>query len=403
MKIDLQFPRSSHSLKNCKEILDNLFKEFSIPEENFLTVLSNKEVAQKAIDLAGKFKSKKNFYHVGIGGSSLGPEMLVSSFSHNKNFIFLNNSDPQLIQKKVDAIKFEDSLFYFVSKSGTTAETMAIFDIIVGSLLEKGIKKEDLKNYMVFCTDPINGDLRKISDQYSISCLTVPIGVGGRFSVLTQVGFFPAAFAGIDILSMQKSAKDFSELLFKDPYFLNLSHSIVHQMRNGINQTVLMPYCSRLKTLSSWFVQLWAESLGKNGQGLTPIQALGATDQHSQLQLFSEGPKDKLILFVEVLDHGANPKIQNHLQIPSLEKLAGKTLNKLIKGQLDGVIQSLKDLDIPVCKLSIEKLDENSLGQLIIFFELLTCMVGSLLKINPFNQPGVESAKKYALEYLSRD
>jgi glucose-6-phosphate isomerase len=163
-----------------------------------------------------------------------------------------------------------------------------------------------------------------------------------------------------------------------------------------------MPYSSLLKDFSSWFVQLWAESLGKDGKGLTPIPAYGATDQHSQMQLFMEGPQDKILFIIEVKNHQTDYSLKNNLAAESFKNLSSFTLSDLMKAELEGTLTALSENDRHVVQLSISKLNEESLGQLILFVECLTVIIGELLLVNPFNQPGVEAGKKYANEWLKK-
>jgi glucose-6-phosphate isomerase len=300
-------------------------------------------------------------------------------------------------------VNLKESLVYVVSKSGTTAETVAAMAIIINELNRLGINEESFKDYFVFCTDPEKGELRKLSKTWNIKTLDIPSNIGGRFSVLTPVGFLPAFFAGINneaILSGAKKIQKELSTLSESKSFFDLAFWIKSLHDKGVNQTVLMPYSSLLKDFSSWFVQLWAESLGKDGKGLTPIPAYGATDQHSQMQLFMEGPKDKIIFILEVHKHQTNYSLKNNLAAESFKNLSAFTLSDLMKAELEGTLTALSENDRHVVHLSITQLNEESVGQLVLFTECLTVMVGELLKVNPFNQPGVEAGKKYANEWL---
>ncbi len=401
--------RSSHKLalndSDMKEAVQNYGTTLSSSEIGFFRLPENVELLDETRKVYEHFKHKKHFIHIGIGGSALGPEMLISALGKETGcqFTFINNIDPDDLSKKLNKVNLKESLVYVVSKSGTTAETVAAMAIIINELNRLGINEESFKEYFVFCTDPEKGELRKLSKTWNITTLDIPSNIGGRFSVLTPVGFLPAFFAGINneaILSGAKKIQKELSTLCESKSFFDLAFWIKSLHDKGVNQTVLMPYSSLLKDFSSWFVQLWAESLGKDGKGLTPIPAYGATDQHSQMQLFMEGPKDKIIFILEVHKHQTNYSLKNNLAAESFKNLSAFTLSDLMKAELEGTLTALSENDRHVVHLSIPQLNEESVGQLVLFTECLTVMVGELLKVNPFNQPGVEAGKKYANEWL---
>jgi glucose-6-phosphate isomerase len=376
----------------------------SSPEIGFFQLPQNRKLLQETQVVYEQMKHKKYFVHIGIGGSALGPDMLLKALGDRSGveFVFLNNIDPDDMCRSLDKVNLKEALIYVVSKSGTTAETVAAMSIVINELNKLGIQESDYRNYFVFCTDPEKGDLRKLSDKWGVLTLTIPSNVGGRFSVLTPVGFLPAMFAGIEAKGLLEGAEDIQKHL-ADPEigrnFFELGLWIKQLHDEGIRQTVLMPYSSMLKEFSAWFVQLWAESLGKEGKGLTPIPAYGATDQHSQMQLFMEGPADKVLFLLEVEKFHTDYSLKT--QLPgSFETLAPFSLATLMKAEFEGTLKALDENKRPVVHLKIPSLQEESLGQLILFCECLTVLVGTLLKVDPFNQPGVEAGKKYAYSWL---
>jgi len=379
----------------------------------FFRVTDRSELLQSCKDIHEKFKHKKTFVQIGIGGSSLGPEMLISALQKNDvQFEFINNIDPDRINEQLSKINLKESLFYVVSKSGGTAETMSGFAIVTNLLLENGVAESDIKNYFVFATDPIKSELLNLGKELGVNCLEVPSNVGGRFSVLTPVGFLPALFAGIDCDKLLKGANDLKPKLLDE----NLSENILLKtacwlmdLKNkGRNQTVMMPYSSKLRDLGFWFVQLWAESLGKKKsltgedvfEGLTPIPGYGATDQHSQVQLFMEGPQDKVMIMLQVEKFDNDYSLQNKLNSPRLQKLAPHKLSDLMEAEFIGSLMALKEQERPYLHLQVPRNNEESMGAMILFFESLTAIMGSALKINPFDQPGVELGKIYAFARL---
>lgn len=401
--------RSSHKVQSNPQEFEKAVaayqKTLQSEEIGFFRLPENKELIKATEAVYEHFKHKKYFIHIGIGGSALGPEMLLSALHNDAGveFIFVNNIDPDDLGRKLEKVALKESLIYVVSKSGTTAETVAAMAIVINALEECGIKQEQFKDYFVFCTDPLKGELRKLSKEWNVKTLDIPSNVGGRFSVLTPVGLLPALFAGIKAQDILEGAEDIKKHLF-DPKigkeFFELAFWIKDMHDKGIHQTVMMPYSSLLKEYSAWFVQLWAESLGKDGKGLTPIPAYGATDQHSQMQLFMEGPADKVLLLIEVEKFQCDFPLKNSLSGESFKNLAPFTLSQLMKAELEGTLTALDENKRHVVHMKIPSIQEEYIGQLVLFAECLTVMVGELLKVDPFNQPGVEAGKKYANQWL---
>lgn len=379
---------------------------------SFFNITNDNKLLNECKQVYEKFKSKKVFVQIGIGGSHLGPEMLFQTFSANSNrrFIFINNIDSEEIFNQLKNLTPDDCLFYVVSKSGTTAETLAALTIVIkwGKF-----NSNELKNHIVFCTDPVVGDLRKFSKDYEISTLDVPPEVGGRFSILTPVGILPAIFCGANVEEIFEGAQLLKKEILEDKTENNLllkaGHFIFDQYTKNKNETVIMPYSSKMKYFSFWFTQLWAESLGKKRNlkdekvysGLTPIPAYGATDQHSQIQLFMEGPLNKVMIFIDVAKRKNDYDLSNDFTYESLKKFKGLTLNELLKAEFQGTLKAFSEAKRPYLHLTIDECNEQFIGQLILFFECLTAFVGQLMQVNPFDQPGVEAGKRYAWEWIA--
>lgn len=414
MKISF-YPKSKLNSKwsevsTIQENWKNFLKTIDDPATGFFHVTNREELLNSCTEIYEKFQSRKNFIQIGIGGSSLGPEMLVTALGcGERRFEFINNIDPDFIYNQLKGLNPTECLFYFVSKSGSTAEMNAGLAIVTNWLNENGIEEKDYSSFLVFATDSKKSDLLNLGRELNITCLEVPSNVGGRFSVLTPVGYLPALFAGIDPSELINGANDYKKTILNT----NLSQNILIQASNfimnlkdeGKNQTVLMPYSSRLRDLSFWFVQLWAESLGKKLEegseiGLTPIPSYGATDQHSQVQLFMEGPRDKVICFIEVEKFSHDYALKTQIESPSLKKLAPYTLSDLMAAEFNGTLKAMEHNERPYMRMSIDEVNPYNLGQMILFFECLTVLTGKMLRINPFNQPGVEIGKVSAVEWL---
>lgn len=413
--MNIQF--NTFSNHSCDQIqLEDSYKKFIetvySSEIGFYTLTDEKKLITQTLEILEEIKHKKYFIQIGIGGSALGPQMLISSLAKDKNksFYLLDNIDADYIENQLQKVDLSESIFYVVSKSGGTAETIACYSIIRNLLLSEGVSEDELKNYFIFCTDPHSGQLRQHVNKNNYFSLEVPTNIGGRFSVLTPVGLLPAAFMGIDIQSLYSGANEAKVIIenkdLLNNVFLKTAFEIL-ALQHECTDTVMMPYSSKLRDFSFWFVQLWAESLGKfcekrnSPVGLTPIPAYGATDQHSQMQLFMEGPNNKLLFLIYIKKRANNYSLNSNLELDSANKLSNFSLNDLIEAEYNGTLTALKENKRNVIALEIEQLDEKSLGGLILFFESLTCLIGLELKIDPFNQPGVEKGKKYAFDYLN--
>ncbi len=412
MSLTFHFPGDVSGIDLKK--LEAFKKVIKNPATQFFYTFDRAELVSSSKTIFNQFKDRKHFVHVGIGGSSLGPEMLISALKKNDcEFTFINNVDPDQIHDQLKNLNPRDCLFYFVSKSGGTAETIAALAIIVNFLQEKKITQSELKNYFVFATDPKKSELLDLGRELDISCLEVPSDVGGRFSALTPVGFLPALFAGIDVDQLVAGAKAAQKLCLEESpenLLLKTATFLLNLREKGISQTVMMPYSSKLRDFSFWFTQLWAESLGKKkntkgeiiNTGFTPIVAYGTTDQHSQMQLFIEGPNDKCLILIEVMNFDHDYKLKSSLQNKIVEKLSSFTLAQLMKASLVGTLKSLAESNRPTLHIQIERNDEWHMGKLILFFEALTAFVGDALMIDPFDQPGVEAGKIYAFHFLNQ-
>lgn len=396
-----------------QKYLDGFFNIIAREDNGFYQLTEDSSHLDQAKNIFEKFKHKKIFVQVGIGGSALGPQMLIDALQSNKNqFLFFDNIDSEKVARDLDSIEDHNhALFYIVSKSGGTAETISCFMIIQSWLRDRGIEEKDFSKYFVFCTDPVKGDLRALSDKLSISTLEVPDNVGGRFSVLSAVGLLPALFAGVDIDKLYQGANQVKEILEDKDVSRNQLVQVAatlncHLKENQISQTVFMPYSSTLKTMSAWFIQLWSESLGKtneknpNGVGLTPIPAYGATDQHSQMQLFMQGANDKVLFLLNVKNRSTDFVLSSSIKSGAFAKLNGYSLNQLMQAEFNGTLKALNEAKRELIVLEIERNNEESLGALIMLSESLTVMMSQFLDVDPFDQPGVEKGKIYAYEYL---
>ncbi len=358
--------------------------------------------------VAEKFRSGiKNLVVLGTGGSSLGTETIFEALhspASGLRVFTMDNNDPDFFHSHLPLWEPKETLVFAVSKSGKTPETISQLLVLLEHFRAK-LPGDTWKRHVVLCTDPEKGDFRALAKAHGITCLDVPSAVGGRFSVLTPVGLFPAAFAGIDPSEMLAGAESLVDQWENLPLTENPAFQMAYALtQDNKNITVLMPYSSRLQAFSRWFCQLWAESLGKGGKGLTPYPAIGTTDQHSQVQLYMEGPRDKNFVLMQV-KHKNHPlplkPLEHTNDLPAFAELNGKSMADLFDAEYRATRDAMIKNNLPVVCMEIDKLDAFSLGALFYFWEWTTLYAGALMEINPFDQPGVEAAKKLTKQYLA--
>ncbi|MCS7215691.1 MAG: glucose-6-phosphate isomerase [Thermodesulfovibrio sp.] len=386
----------SEAKKAISLLTQKPYKELEFINLPFQDLIKTKEYGKKARDY-------EYIIILGIGGSALGPRVLLESLKPfnnliNKNKVFIyDNVDPATLKHVIEIIDLKSTLINVISKSGSTAETLASF-LIFWKMIKN--RKLDVREHFIFTTDPEKGNLRIIAEEYEIPTLEIPKNVVGRYSVLTPVGLFIAEAIGLKSEEILEGAKEISERAFKE----NLNENPMAYLASCLylmdtlkkrKVLVFLPYSDRLKTLSEWFCQLWGESLGKQGKGTTPYPSLGTTDQHSQLQLWMEGPEDKIILFVSVDSHGFQEEIPEEFNyIEGLKYLGGHTLEELINTEQLATEMALNLNKKPNLKIVLPKINSYYIGQIFQFLQVVTSMAGLLYNINPFNQPGVELGKR---------
>jgi glucose-6-phosphate isomerase len=322
----------------------------------------------------------------------------------------LDNVDPETIAALLGRLQLARTLFIVTSKSGGTCETMAQFLIVYERITSA---KLDVAKHLVFVTDPKQGALRPLADRLKVPALDIPPSVGGRFSVLTPVGTLPAALIGIDVQSLLAGAGEMARRC--DGAELAANPSGVYAILQWLSDTqlkksiaVFMPYSDPLRDFAAWFVQLWAESLGKKrpdgtSMGSTPLAALGATDQHAQVQLFMEGPADKTVTFVAVTERSTDVKIPSAFpDVKELGYLAGHSLGELIDIEQRATAGALARRGRPNMTIHLDRVDAAHVGQLMMLLEIATAYAGQLYGIDAFNQPGVELGKQFAYALLGR-
>ena len=399
-------------------------------EVGFLELPYDSDGLVQAQDLAERLEGRfENLVILGIGGSALGARTLRDALLGplwnersdeerlgKPRMYILDNVDPDAVSDAVAHLDLRRTLFNVVSKSGSTAETMALYLVIEGLLIEE-VGAEKVGEHFVFTTDPENGALRSIADAEGIASLPIPENVGGRFSVLSSVGLFPAALAGVDVAALLAGAARADEycrtsVLQENP--AGLVATLLHTAHSeaGASIHVMMPYSERLRSFSFWFQQLWAESLGKahdrSGnvvhRGPTPLPAVGVTDQHAQVQLFIEGPRDKVVIFLALTGSRPDLEIGTHrASVPSVSYLGGHTLGQLMDAERLATAEALRRSGRANMTLEMESLDASTLGELFMLTSIATLYAGALYDVNPLDQPGVELGKQLTYGLMGRE
>jgi glucose-6-phosphate isomerase len=392
-------------------------------ELGFADLPADRAAADAAVALAAELSARfENLLLLGIGGSSLGGRAILRGLLHpfhdllprerrgGMRVFFPDNSDPATFEALLGTLDLADTCWATVTKSGGTAETMSQHLVLRERTLAR-FGGEGYRERCVLVTDPRKGVLRAIAGQEGLRTLPVPPSVGGRFSALTAVGLLPAAAAGIPVLDLlggaaAMEARCRSGELLENPALLLATVLRLLDGKRGRKIHVFMPYADALRDLGDWFVQLWAESLGKSPQvGPTPFRAVGATDQHSSLQLMVEGPHDKVVVLVRV----ARPRADLALAVPDayrghaeLAYLDGHTMGELIEAERRATGAALRRAGRPTVDLAVPRIDARALGELLMLLELATAYAGGLYGVNAFDQPGVEAGKRYAQGLLGR-
>ncbi len=411
------------------QIIADLNSNKDIPGEKlqWMNLGYNSETIWYVKEFAAMVENRfDNILILGLGGSALGGKAVCEALLHPYwNFLtkeqrnnyprifFLDNIDPDQMNALLKILDLKKTLVNVITKSGSTAEVMAQY-MVIKELMEKELG-EDYRKNIIATTDKNMGILKQLSDQEGYKTFFIPDDVEGRFSVFSAVGLLPFALVGIDIEEMTQGVKDMDLALKNTDINCNIAaqnaliHFLMDTKRNK-KISVMMPYSDRLRFVADWYCQLWAESLGKEldknnntvHTGQTPIKAIGVTDQHSQIQLYNEGPNDKIINFLRVKEFDTTLDIPKIFEYTGISYLGGKTMNQLFNAEADSTMASLIDYKRPNVTLTIPKVTPYYMGQLLYFFEVQTAIAGALYNIDAFNQPGIEQSKNYTYALMGR-
>jgi len=403
----MKYTKNFYQIKSNSEIFERIKSEreeigyYNLPYQNTIEI---KEYAQTI--------SKKHIIVLGIGGSSLGAraiyEFLLPSSDFNKNLLFLETIDPLKIKQCLKKVDLNDTQFVIISKSGNTIETISLLKYL-NSLI-------DVNSGNCTIVSESKSALTRFAIKNNIKVFDLAEDVGGRFSVFSVVGLLPLAMAGVDIDNLLNGCKRVSNSFFDqwgfyEPILEKAKFLVENKSRFHTN--VIFSYSSTLESFNKWYIQLWAESLGKvninsTRQGLTPVALIGPVDQHSFLQLIIDGVRNKTVTFIKIGDLKDNSLIpvdtKNKFNVLDLQYAENISFNELLNKQADATIQSIQEQDdIPCDVISIRTVDEFNIGSLMFTYQLLTSCIGAFLQINTYDQPGVEYGKINLRESLSND
>ena len=402
--------------ESSRHIVDDVQRAHASGVLGFGNLPSDHNAVAAVKDFA-RSHSYPNVLLLGFGGSALGPAALDAALGHPKSgrrLIVLDNIDPDFIRDSLDSISPQDTIVNVVAKSGVTAETMATF-AVVRKWMTDALGETGARERVVAITDPAKGDLLEIARQEKYPVFFIPPNVGGRFSVLTPVGTLPAALMGLDVEGLMRGALIAAEQarkgFFENPALVCAFIQFVLERERAKRILVLFPYSQALWKFSFWFKQLWAESLAKKMDrrgrevyfGQTPTAALGVTDQHSQLQLFIEGPNDKSFLFWDTKEVRNSLSIEHPFtNFDSLAYLRNKTMADLFRAEKQATEIALTEAGRPNATITVDRIDAAALGELIMFSQYATAYAGEFYDIDAFDQPGVEYGKKLTFAMMGR-
>ena len=376
--------------------LKNLLNEKDAP---FIKSVNTdvRKIKEKLKDYKTKFDT---LIVVGMGGSSLGTKAIYNTITSGeqegrRKLLFFDNVDPTYVKRVLNSVNLEKTCFAFISKSGRTLETAVLLNIIIKELEERNFS--DFGRRFIFIGDKGN-DFEKLATRFNALFFPVPKEIGGRFSVLTPVGLVPSEFINYNIEELLKGANDALE---NPESSIKLGVCKYLHYKKGRTISVMMVYSNYLREFTEWYAQLWAESLGKDGEGQTPMKAIGTSSQHSVLQLFMDGKDDKVYQFFSIENYTEDLKLPEETEI--LDFIAGKKLSEIIKAEFEGTVEALYKRKRPIIEIKMDSLSPYNMGYLFMSYMIATVVMAKLMGVNPYGQPAVEIGKKLAYAKLKGD
>ena len=387
---------------NTDNVIKELNQKINLELKNLpcLKIVNDKEILTKTKEITNNFSKNKNkFFVFGTGGSNLGARALINIIREplESQIEFYDNIDPIIFQNSFNSIDFKTTGFVFISKSGSTPETLSQLGSIIHKAEDQNSLLEFYSNTLII-TEFKESALYKIAKKNKCLLMEHQQDIGGRFSVFSNVGMVPAIIAGMDVNEIFEGAKSIIDNKDYSNYY-NLANIFNDSNHINLKSSVIMTYSDNLYYFGKWYLQLWSESIGKENKGVTAIHSVGTTDQHSQLQLYLDGPKDKLF-YIFSFEKKFKQKINFSKNFEGLNYIKKKSISTIKNAQKNALIKSLLQNKSPIREFKIKKSNEETLGQLFSYFIIETIIVGKMLNINPYDQPAVEKVKLYTKKFL---
>ncbi len=404
-----------HSLeKVCKGLAD-LKARHSMSDLAYLAILNETEDLDQAKEICTQIQSQfTDVVVLGTGGSTLGAQALVSLTGNGSKLNdkcptlhFPDNLSPHTMDRLLKEIELERTHFLVISKSGSTAETLAQFFVCLVAV-KKVVSASQLKKYFTIIVQAGNNPLHNLATKLKFPILNHPANIGGRYSVFSIVGLLPAMLVGMNVSEIRHAAAEYVQELFNsedisnNPVVVGACFSYVLKQTKNVGISFMMPYHSQLIEFSRWYQQLWAESIGKDGKGLSPVRAVGPLDQHSQLQLLLDGPEDKFVTVITENVKGAGLSIKVPVEADAdLDYLNNKTIGDLVHAEASSTLDILIQSCRPVRHIAFDNINAYSMGELMAHFMLETVLTAYLFDVNPYDQPAVEKGKMLTKKYMA--
>lgn len=385
-------------LIKCKKSADDLRLQIKQSQIQSLNIVQQQADLKEFKKLAKYCEGYKKIIILGVGGSSLGGKTLCS-LKFQEKVEFIESIDPITIHNKIKNIDFRNTFFIVISKSGETIETICQTLIVI-----KEMNLQKIKNFaeqFIFITESLNNSLAKIAHKINAKIANHPMQIGGRYSCFSIVGLFPALLAGVNIEKVRDGANEVLENFLHNDEIVNSSAIQLKLYNDGFINNVVMPYIDDFKNFTDWYRQLWAESLGKNSFGSTPINSMGTVDQHSQLQLYLEGNRDKFFTFIISNSYKNDFVIRDLKDCPTI--FGNKKLSRILQVEYQTTIEVLKQKNLPIRIFEISAVNEKNIAKMMMHMFLETIIIANSKGINPYDQPAVELRKNMAKTILKKD
>ncbi len=385
--------------ERIKKAFASLKNDVEVGRANYINLPFSRDHLSAARRVNGEMGEITDLVICGMGGSSLGAKALLSVFgpAEGVRIHILDTIEPEVVESVLSSLDLRNTLFNVVTKSGKTLETLVLLNIILRRLEKEGVEPKE--RMVITTTESEENELHRWATEKGIRTLPFPHGVEGRYSVLSSVGLFPALYMNCNPEELLKGAEGVARQYFEENNEpLVFASKSVAAMEEGVSAHVFLTYSSSLKETGGWFAQLWAESLGKNGKGQIPVTAVGPAAQHSQLQLYLDGPKNTAISLLGIENHRDDITVEG-TDAPG-RSLNGKSLSQILKAEMRATGLAMSERKVFNRKLVLESLDENEIGRLLIFLEMATAYACHLTDVNPYDQPAVEAGKRHTREIL---